>query len=375
MTPYLRTTRAAGLALASAFIVVPALAATPGAHDSSTQTPIQHVIVVVGSGHSLDDMFATYVPPTGTVSNLLAKGIVTREGTLGTQAAALYDAAPAAGVINMQKGDLPYLKALADQYMLADNYHQAVTTGRFANSMMLAYADAGIAKAGDDMPAHPASILSALTQAGVSFAYYGEGWNPSLASQSASYCADCNPFQYDAAIMTDPAVRDRVLHDTDALDADIRDNAMPAVAYVRPGLNDDGRDNVAAFEAFTRRIVHAVQVNRKLWATSAILVTMDDGGDSYDAGYVQPLDPAGDGPRVPLLIVSPYTINVGVRHNYADHASVVKFIEANWGLRPIRAHGRDALPNPIVTVRHPYVPTNIPAIGNLMDFFNFPQTD
>jgi phospholipase C len=159
------------------------------------------------------------------------------------------------------------------------------------------------------------------------------------------------------------------------VEAGSRDATLPAVAYVQPGPHDDGRDDVPAFEAFIRHIVHAVQVNRKLWATTAILITIDDAGDSYDAGYVQPLDAAGDGPRVPLLIVSPYTINAGVRHNYADHASVVKFIEANWGLTPIGPHGRDALPNPVVIAAHPYVPTNIPAIGNLMDFFNFPDQD
>ena len=40
---------------------------------------------------------------------------------------------------NMQKGDVPVLKSLADQYSMSDNYHQAVMGGTGANHMMLGY--------------------------------------------------------------------------------------------------------------------------------------------------------------------------------------------------------------------------------------------
>jgi phospholipase C len=49
---------------------------------------------------------------------------------------------------------------------------------------------------------------------------------------------------------------------------------------------------------------------------------------------------------------------------------VLKFIEANWGLLPLTGRSRDNLPNPTAS-SNPYVPGNSPAIGDLMDMFNF----
>jgi phospholipase C len=57
-------------------------------------------------------------------------------------------------------------------------------------------------------------------------------------------------------------------------------------------------------------------------------------------------------------------------HSYADHASVVKFIERNWGLKPLTARSRDNLQNPIHK-NDPYVPDNMPAISDLFDMFVF----
>ena len=72
-----------------------------------------------------------------------------------------------------------------------------------------------------------------------------------------------------------------------------------------------------------------------------------------------------------MLIVSPWTKGGHVSHVYSDHASVPKFIEANWGLPPITQRSRDNLPNPLYAKGNPYVPTNGAAIGDLMDFFKF----
>ncbi len=85
---------------------------------------------------------------------------------------------------------------------------------------------------------------------------------------------------------------------------------------------------------------------------------------------MQPLDFFGDGTRIPMMVVSPYSTGGHISHSYSDHVSVTKFVEANWGLPPITPTGRDALPNPL-TNADPYVPANSPAISDLMDMFNF----
>jgi phospholipase C len=101
-------------------------------------------------------------------------------------------------------------------------------------------------------------------------------------------------------------------------------------------------------------------------------VTFDEGGGYYDSGYIQPLDFFGDGTRIPLLIVSPYSEGGIVNHAYADHVSIIKFIERNWRLPPITARSRDNFPNPTTASDDPYVPLNSPAISDLWDAFRFP---
>jgi phospholipase C len=98
---------------------------------------------------------------------------------------------------------------------------------------------------------------------------------------------------------------------------------------------------------------------------------MDEGGGYYDSGYIQPLDFFGDGTRIPTIVVSPWTRPGHISHSYTDHVSILKFIEKNWGLAPLTGRSRDNLPNPRVDSGNPYVPLNSPAIGDMMDLFNF----
>jgi len=51
--------------------------------------------------------------------------------------------------------------------------------------------------------------------------------------------------------------------------------------------------------------------------------------------------------------------------------SIDKFIEANWNLPAISFRSRDNLPLPTYAPGNAYVPTNGPALDNLMGAFNF----
>jgi phospholipase C len=73
----------------------------------------------------------------------------------------------------------------------------------------------------------------------------------------------------------------------------------------------------------------------------------------YDSGYIQPLDFFGDGPRIPLIIVSPFTKGGHINHTYVDHVSILKFIERNWDLKPLTGRSRDNFPNPVVDDPNP----------------------
>jgi phospholipase C len=143
---------------------------------------------------------------------------------------------------------------------------------------------------------------------------------------------------------------------------------------VKPSEVVDGHpasSKLNLFEGFTKKIIDAVQANPALWRDTAIFVTFDEGGGYYDSGYVQPLDFFGDGTRIPLLIVSPYSTGGAINHGYADHVSIIKFIERNWKLSPISGRSRDNFPNPKTSPRNPYVPLNSPALSDLWDAFQF----
>src|SRR3984957_3209599 len=61
------------------------LRAQEGDHDKArTDSPIKHVIVLIGENRTFDHLFATYKPRHGeSVSNLLSKGIINGDGTPG----------------------------------------------------------------------------------------------------------------------------------------------------------------------------------------------------------------------------------------------------------------------------------------------------
>src|SRR5207248_28674 len=54
------------------------------ATEIKTESPIKHVIVLIGENRTFDHVFATYMPKRGeTVSNLVSKGIINPDGTPG----------------------------------------------------------------------------------------------------------------------------------------------------------------------------------------------------------------------------------------------------------------------------------------------------
>jgi phospholipase C len=372
------------------------------------------------------------------------------------------------GFFNMAEGDAPTFKALADQYTISDNYHQAIMGGTGANHIALGtglaiyytdgqghvatppaaeienpntqpgtnnwwvqdgYSGGSYSDCSDDtqpgviavhaylkaLPSHPAlkckkdayyllnnynpgyfgdgtvntstftvppspvhTIADVLNEHNISWKYYGAGWDNYVKDPSSDlggiYCNICNPFLYETNIMTSATQRDTHLKDVPDLVSDISSGNLPAVSIVKPDGLLDGHpasSKLDLFEAFASNIVSEVKANPKLWAHTAILITFDEGGGYWDSGYIQPLDFFGDGTRIPAIMVSPYSTGGHVTHVYADHVSFLKFVERNWGLETVSRIGRDNLPDPVAYADNPYAPVNSPAIGDLMDMFNF----
>ena len=285
---------------------------------------------------------------------------------------------------------LTYLASLAalvnprcepGHYYLLNNYNP----GYFGDGSN-AYTDNNVNNTPFTIP--PSSVRNigdVLLEKDVSWAYFGDQFNAYLndkyqlhfgtvGKDSDQYCNICNFFQYSTSIMTNDKVRTEHLKDTTDLYADIKAGTLPAVSFVKPSGWVDGHpvsSKVNLFEGFVKKIVDGVQANPKLWKETAIFITFDEGGGYYDSGYVQALDYFGDGTRIPMLVVSPFTKPGHISHDYSDHVSILKFIEHNWDVPPVTFRSRDNFPNPKVDKGNPYVPVNGPAIGDLFDLFNF----
>ena len=228
-------------------------------------------------------------------------------------------------------------------------------------------------------PSSTRTIGDSLLEHDISWRYYGENWNAYVADPDGyapgdEYCNICNPFQYSTSIMTDAAVRTTHIKDTTDLYADIDKGWLPAFAIVKPSGLLDGHpasSKLNLFEGFSKKVIDAIQAHPELYEDTAIFVTFDEGGGYYDSGYVAPIDFFGDGTRIPFIAVSPYARGGHVSHHYADHVSILKFVERNWRLSPITKRSRDNLPNPIAERHNPWVPRNGAAIDDLYDVFDF----
>jgi phospholipase C len=388
------------------------------------------------------------------------------------------------GFYNVQQGEAPILKMLADRFTLGDNFHQSFHGGTGANHFMIGTGDAAFWSDGNGNPATPPSnmianpnpkagtvnqytadnnfsacadisqpgvgpivtylenlpyaaepncqpnhyymldntnpgylpngalsgagnvppspvrtIGDALIEKNISWAYYGGAYNaavnlsndavkanptsPNLSAAAladpanaigVAYCQICNPFQYATSIMANPAVRTAHMKDTSDLITAIQNNTLPSVSFGKPDGLLDGHpqsSKVDLFEAYVLNVLSALDANPELKAETAVFITWDEAGGYWDSGFIQSIDFFGDGPRIPMLILSPYSTGGKVYHNYGDHVSILKFIERNWSLQPLTNRSRDNLPNPTFKKANEYVPTNSPALADLFDAFDF----
>jgi phospholipase C len=238
---------------------------------------------------------------------------------------------------------------------------------------------ANIAKGKSIPPSNVRTIGEALNEKNISWAYYGGAYAAAVAGQpiGAAYCNICNFESYSPNIMGIPAQRTAHIKDATDFFAAVDNGTLPAVSFVKPDGLLDGHPASSKedlFEGMVKKIMNHLTANKELFAETVLFITMDEGGGYYDSGYIQPLDFFGDGPRIPLIAVSPFTRGGHINHTYTDHVSILKFIERNWDLKPLTGRSRDNFPNPRVDDDNPYVPLNSPAIGDLFDFFRFDRT-
>jgi phospholipase C len=124
---------------------------------------------------------------------------------------------------------------------------------------------------------------------------------------------------------------------------DISAGALPSVTWITPRfeLSNHPGTNFCYGENWASGVVDAI-MRSPSWSSTAIFLTWDEWGGFYDHVRPPKADRFGLGFRVPLIVMSPYSRTGFIDHRPGEFASVLRFIEDNWGLRPLTARDRAA---------------------------------
>jgi hypothetical protein len=124
---------------------------------------------------------------------------------------------------------------------------------------------------------------------------------------------------------------------------DAASNNLPAVSWVATGVGSEHPDlsSICVGENWSVDQVNAI-MNGPNWNSTAIFIVWDDFGGFYDHVTPPGVDAYGLGPRVPILIISPYVIPGYISHTQYEFASVLKFIEERFGLPPLTLRDANA---------------------------------
>jgi phospholipase C len=255
------------------------------------------------------------------------------------------------------------------------------------------------------------NIGDLLTSKNITWGWFQGGYTPSLFNVSRATCdtnhtnmvgqripdytATLNPFQFylstsnphhfkpSSSIMIGHT--DRANHQYDLSDFWIaaKSGGLPAVSFIKAPSYQDGHPGYSTpldEQTFLVNTINRLQQINE-WKDLAIIITYDDSDGWYDhvmpaigsrsddstydaiagnqmCGHMNPTEyrgRCGYGPRLPTIIISPWSRTNFVDHYINDHSSILRFIEDNWGLGRIGHKSFDV------------------KAGSILNFFNFRQ--
>ena len=289
--------------------------------------------------------------------------------------------------------DLPFQFAMADAFTLCDAYHCSMHTGTNTNRLFqwtgtndpfgkgggpaLENPDDDLTKA--DAAATPrfswTTYPERLENAGVSWQIYQDMADNFTDNPLANFLQFRAAYRGDAksrAGLRDKGLSTRAL---DALQADVLADRLPQISWIvgtAEGSEHPGPSSPAQGAAYTAKVIAALTANPKVWARTALFINFDENDGFFDhmpppappspdadalGGYagVSTVDtrgeyhriaapgaqgdpralrgrPYGLGPRVPMYVLSPWTRGGRVFSEVADHTSVLRFMEARFGV-------------------------------------------
>jgi phospholipase C len=328
------------------------------AHAASP-SPIQHVVVIMQENHTFDNFFGRF-PRANGLSNATALPLkkggnpVVRPFHLDNPSLprdichadscgyGAYDNGANDGFVyatgtNLTMGyydsrDIPYYWDYASRFTLLDNYFSSVMGPSLPNHLYLIAGTSGGLTTNTLTTFSFKPIVDEIDAKQLTWRYYAGGNN---------IANGWNPLPNFASIMRDSSKLRNILPNEQFF-VDLNRNLLANVTWLMPPtqkLSEHPPYDPSIGEHWVVTAINQI-MQSKYWSSTAIFLTWDDFGGWYDHVPPPQVDGLGYGFRVPLIVISAYARHHMIDHTQADHTSILKFIETNYGLAPLA--GRDA---------------------------------
>jgi phospholipase C len=247
----------------------------------------------------------------------------------------------------LERDDIPFQFALAENFTICDNYHCSVLGPTWPNRLYhwSAWIDPQGVAGGpiisniDPTPYGWMSYPEALTAAGVPWQVYQEVDN-----------YECNPLEMFASFRNAPV--SSTLYQSGLrtfapgqFEYDAIHDRLPLVSWIIPtSYQSEHPDYTPAAGAdFVASKIDAIAANPDVWNSTVFILNYDENDGIFDHvvpptapvgtanEYVDSL-PIGAGFRVPCIIVSPWTQGGWIASETFDHTSVLRFLETLTGV-------------------------------------------
>jgi phospholipase C len=353
----------------------------------TSTTPITHAVFIMLENHTFDNFFGSYTCPNADSNCDTVNGVTLPQATdpfpsdynHGSEAAY---AAINGGQMNgfeahanyqYKQSDIPIYWYYAQHYGLGDKFFTSYATSSTPNHLAMFAAQSGgifetTQQKGCTSPAN--DLVHSVDMNNTSIHYWQPPCvniptlDPSLTAAGLTWKFFCDvpiwcaPKMISSLYKSPNNVPDSQFI-PDIYNKKTKACTLPNVSWVTPtGISTDHPPSLVEPAQNTLNDEVKAIMHSPCWNSTAVFVTWDDWGGEYD--HVAPPSINSQGPglgmRVPLLVISPYSKPGYVSHQLGEFSSFVKFVESDFSLPNLGA--RDALP----------------AIGNLMDYFDFSQS-
>ncbi|HET9168836.1 MAG TPA: alkaline phosphatase family protein [Actinospica sp.] len=262
------------------------------------------------------------------------------------------------------RADLPFYYALADAFTICDGYHCSVLGPTDPNRLMLMTGTIdpeGVAGGpvvqtfGDPLAEYGKlsweTMPERLLAAGVSWKVYQDPVSLVALNTLPFFKAYNDPFSITGIELIAKALTPQYPSD---FAADVKNGTLPSVSWLIPPVAECEHPAAppAFGEYYVQQVLSTLVSNPEVWAQTAVVLVYDENGGFFDhvvpptapegtagewlstlpsaAGGVN--GPVGLGFRTPAMVISPFTAGGRLYSGTLDHTSVLRLIEARFGV-------------------------------------------